>query len=77
MGLHEALEAIHRPQDQADVNRARDRLKWDEAFVMQAALAQRRLAAAAMPAVPRPPERGGLADEFDSRAPVHAHRGAA
>jgi len=69
MGLHEALEAIHRPQDQADVNRARDRLKWDEAFVMQAALAQRRLAAAAMPAVPRPPEPGGLADEFDGRLP--------
>ena len=69
MGLHEALEAIHRPQDRADINRARDRLKWDEAFVMQAALAQRRLAAAAMPAVPRPPEPGGLADEFDRRLP--------
>jgi ATP-dependent DNA helicase RecG len=69
MGLHEALEAIHRPQDRADVNRARDRLKWDEAFVMQAALAQRRLAAAAMPAVPRPPEPGGLAQEFDRRLP--------
>jgi ATP-dependent DNA helicase RecG len=69
MGLHEALEAIHRPRDRADINRARDRLKWDEAFVMQAALAQRRLAAAAMPAVPRPPEPGGLADEFDRRLP--------
>jgi ATP-dependent DNA helicase RecG len=69
MRLHEALEAIHRPQDRSDINRARERLKWDEAFVMQAALAQRRLAAAALPAVPRPPEPGGLADDFDTRLP--------
>ncbi|HEX3955274.1 MAG TPA: ATP-dependent DNA helicase RecG [Trebonia sp.] len=69
MGQHEALVAIHRPQDWADVNTARRRLKWDEAFVMQAALAQRRMAAAAMPAVPRPPEPDGLAAEFDRILP--------
>jgi ATP-dependent DNA helicase RecG len=64
-----AIRAIHRPQDRADLQRARKRLKWDEAFVMQAALAQRRMAAAAMPAVPRPPEPGGIAAEFDRRLP--------
>jgi ATP-dependent DNA helicase RecG len=69
MGQHEALVAIHRPQDWADVNAAKLRLKWDEAFVMQAALAQRRMAAAAMPAVPRPPEPDGLAAEFDRILP--------
>ena len=37
-----AIRAIHRPQDRSDLQRARKRLKWDEAFVMQAALAQRR-----------------------------------
>ena len=37
-----AIRAIHRPQDRADLQHARKRLKWDEAFTMQAALAQRR-----------------------------------
>src|SRR5205807_707308 len=54
-GRAEAIRAIHRPLDQADLKRARERLKWDEAFLLQAALAQRRLAAAAMPARPRTP----------------------
>ncbi len=64
-----AIRAIHRPQDRSDLQRARKRLKWDEAFVMQAALAQRRMAAAAMPAMPRPPEPDGIAAEFDHRLP--------
>jgi ATP-dependent DNA helicase RecG len=64
-----AIRAIHRPLDQADLARARERLKWDEAFTLQAALAQRRLAAAAMPAMPRPHAVGGMADEFDTRLP--------
>ena len=38
-----AIRAIHRPQDRAELRHARKRLKWDEAFTMQAALAQRRL----------------------------------
>jgi ATP-dependent DNA helicase RecG len=68
-GRAEAIRAIHRPLDRADWNRARDRLKWDEAFMLQAALAQRRFAAAAMPAMPRPHVDGGIADEFDARLP--------
>ncbi len=65
----EAIRAIHRPLDPADLRRAKHRLKWDEAFMLQAALAQRRLAAAAMPAMPRPRIEGGIADEFDARLP--------
>jgi ATP-dependent DNA helicase RecG len=68
-GRAEAIRAIHRPLDEADLHRARKRLKWDEAFTLQAALAQRRLAAAAMPAMPRPPAQGGIADEFDAALP--------
>jgi ATP-dependent DNA helicase RecG len=64
-----ALRAIHRPTDREELRHARRRLKWDEAFTMQAALAQRRHAAAAMPAVPRPPVTGGLAAAFDQRLP--------
>jgi ATP-dependent DNA helicase RecG len=64
-----AIRAIHRPQDRAELKHAEQRLKWDEAFTMQAALAQRRLAAAAMPSVPRPAIADGLAAEFDRRLP--------
>ncbi|HEY1625634.1 MAG TPA: ATP-dependent DNA helicase RecG [Streptosporangiaceae bacterium] len=69
MGRAEAIRAIHQPLDYADRDRARHRLKWDEAFMLQAALARRRLAAAAMPAMPRPLEPGGLLDGFDRALP--------
>jgi ATP-dependent DNA helicase RecG len=69
VGRAEAIRAIHRPLDPDDLKRARHRLKWDEAFMLQSALAQRRLAAAAMPAMPRPRVAGGIADEFDARLP--------
>jgi ATP-dependent DNA helicase RecG len=68
-GLAEAIRAIHQPLDADDYRRARRRLKWDEAFVLQAALAQRRHAAAAMPATPRPPVTDGIAAAFDARLP--------
>jgi ATP-dependent DNA helicase RecG len=64
-----AIRAIHRPQGREDLDQARKRLKWDEAFTMQTALAQRRQAAAAMPAVPRPPEPDGIAAAFDAGLP--------
>ncbi|MDX6344150.1 MAG: ATP-dependent helicase RecG, partial [Trebonia sp.] len=64
-----AIRAIHRPTDREDIRQATKRLKWDEAFTMQAALAQRRHAAAAMPAVPRPPIEDGIAAAFDRRLP--------
>src|SRR5579859_7801988 len=69
IGRAEAIRAIHRPLDPADLKRARRRLKWDEAFMLQSALAQRRLAAAAMPAMPRPRVEDGIAAEFDARLP--------
>jgi ATP-dependent DNA helicase RecG len=70
-----AIRAIHRPQDRAELAHARERLKWDEAFTMQAALAQRRLAAAAMPSVPRPAIPDRLAAEFDRRLPFTLTQG--
>jgi ATP-dependent DNA helicase RecG len=68
-GRAEAIRAIHRPLDWADRKRAVERLKWDEAFMLQAALAQRRMAAAALPAMPRPHVPDGIADEFDAQLP--------
>src|SRR5260370_161178 len=54
-GLADALRGIHRPIDRADVRRSRERLKWDEAFLLQTVLAQRPLAATGDSATPRPP----------------------
>jgi ATP-dependent DNA helicase RecG len=68
-GLADALRGIHRPIDWADVRRATNRLKWDEAFLLQVVLAQRRLAATAYSATPRPRRAGGLVDAYDARLP--------
>nr|WP_304940975.1 ATP-dependent DNA helicase RecG [Streptacidiphilus sp. PB12-B1b] len=67
--LRDALQQIHRPADQAECHAARARLKWDEAFVLQVALAQRRAADSAQTATPRVPGRDGLLDAFDARLP--------
>ncbi|MET9427767.1 ATP-dependent DNA helicase RecG [Streptomyces sp. NPDC003036] len=67
--LPDALRKIHRPRTKADVAEARDRLKWDEAFVLQVALARRRYADTQLPAVARKAAPGGLLDAFDARLP--------
>jgi ATP-dependent DNA helicase RecG len=64
-----AIHAIHRPRDRADLNQSKKRLKWDEALTLQAALAQRRLATAAMPAMPRPQIQDGISTAFDAVLP--------
>ncbi|MFC8588358.1 ATP-dependent DNA helicase RecG [Streptomyces sp. NPDC057217] len=67
--LPDALRMIHRPRTKADVAAARDRLKWDEAFVLQVALARRRHADTQLPAVPRKPAPDGILDAFDAKLP--------
>ncbi|MFJ9135373.1 ATP-dependent DNA helicase RecG [Streptomyces sp. NPDC102256] len=67
--LTEALLKIHRPHTKADVEDARARLKWDEAFVLQVALARRRHADAQLPAVARVPAPDGLLTAFDAKLP--------
>ncbi|MFJ9583436.1 ATP-dependent DNA helicase RecG [Streptomyces acidicola] len=67
--LPEALLKIHQPHSKADFHAARDRLKWDEAFVLQVALARRRHADAQLPAVARTPKPDGLLTAFDARLP--------
>ncbi|MGI5458264.1 helicase-related protein [Streptomyces sp. CA-249302] len=67
--LPEALLKIHRPHTKADIEDARSRLKWDEAFVLQVALARRRHADAQLPAVARKPKPEGLLTAFDDRLP--------
>ncbi|MEU2560202.1 ATP-dependent DNA helicase RecG [Streptomyces longispororuber] len=67
--LPEALLKIHRPHSKADIATARDRLKWDEAFVLQVALARRRFADTQLPAVARRPRPDGLLTAFDAKLP--------
>jgi ATP-dependent DNA helicase RecG len=74
-GYADALRGIHRPVDDADVHRARTRLKWDEAFALQVLLAQRRLAAVSYSAIPRPPVEGGLVAAFDAALPFELTAG--
>ncbi|MFE9775656.1 ATP-dependent DNA helicase RecG [Streptomyces sp. NPDC005931] len=69
VSLPEALLKIHRPHTKADIEDARARLKWDEAFVLQVALARRRRADAQLPAVARRPGPDGILAAFDERLP--------
>ncbi|GIG55119.1 ATP-dependent DNA helicase RecG [Demequina activiva] len=67
--LLEALRLVHVPERDEDWRRGRDRLRFEEALVLQTALARRRAAREALAAVPRPPRDGGLVDALDARLP--------
>jgi len=66
---HEAYERVHRPETPGDVRAGRERLTWDEALVVQLALAQRRAAAEQAPGTPRIPPPDGLLTAFDAALP--------
>jgi ATP-dependent DNA helicase RecG len=68
-GLAEALQLVHRPADVEEYRRGRARLRYEEAFLLQTALARRRAAAAFLPASPYPHAPGGLLADFDARLP--------
>ncbi|SHM31210.1 ATP-dependent DNA helicase RecG [Cryptosporangium aurantiacum] len=67
--LATALRAIHQPTSKSELYQAKHRLKWDEAFGLQATLAKRRQAASARPAKARPSRPGGLREAFDAALP--------
>ena len=64
-----ALQWIHRPDSMAVLTKAKQRLKFDEAFVTQVVLAQRRHDNAGRRTTPRAGREGGLLDRFDARLP--------
>ena len=68
-GLADAFRGIHRPDSREDMQASRHRLKWDEAFVLQVLLAQRRRTARESPTTPRRSRPGGLVDAFDAALP--------
>ncbi|MGW9629152.1 ATP-dependent DNA helicase RecG [Agromyces sp. NPDC055520] len=65
----EALELVHRPVRDADWKRARGTLRFTEAFVLQAALLQRRAELRTHTTVARQPVPGGLLERFDAALP--------
>ncbi len=69
VALATALLYKHRPESAAQVEFADERLKWDEALVLQATLAARRRAAALEPGIARPRRSGGLLDAVDAALP--------
>ncbi len=75
VGLTEALHGIHRPSSAEELAAARLRLKWDEAYVLQVALAQRRRLARMEPTPPRVRRPGGLVDAFEAALPFRLTEG--
>ncbi|MGM7778099.1 ATP-dependent DNA helicase RecG [Arthrobacter sp. KNU-44] len=69
LGVGEAYRLIHSPVTAADWQRARDRFRYQEALVLQTALARRRAQLAAEEATARRPVPEGLLAAFDRRLP--------
>ena len=72
--LHQAFVDVHHPQDRSQVARGTRRLRYEEAFVLQTALAQRRSRAAQLEAVSRPVllsdgDLPSLLHDFDAALP--------
>jgi ATP-dependent DNA helicase RecG len=69
VALEQALRDIHTPPRREDVARAKERLTFEEAFVLQVVLAQRRASTRSLPGVPRAGRPDGLLAAFDERLP--------
>lgn len=69
MNITQAYEMIHRPAEVEDAYRAQHRFRYQEALVLQTALARRRAEILAEEATSRPQRPGGLLDQFDAALP--------
>ena len=67
--LADAIRGVHRPTTREDVQRAVERLRFEEAFTLQVLLAQRRAEVMALPATRRVPDTSPLLEAFDARLP--------
>ena len=69
ISVHDAIRLIHRPQSRDDIAKAKSRLKWDEAFVLQIELARRRAQLRTLSAIARDHAADGVLQQFDARLP--------
>jgi ATP-dependent DNA helicase RecG len=67
--LSEAFERIHRPYERSDVDTALERLRFEEAYVLQTILARHRHATEHLAATPRASVDGRLRERFEARLP--------
>jgi ATP-dependent DNA helicase RecG len=70
-----SFEAIHRPRNARDWQAARDRFRFEEAFVVQTVFAQRRNQMEHDRATARPYTPGGLRERFEQQLPFELTAG--
>lgn len=75
MGLEEAYWQVHRPRDTRAHGEARRRFRYQEAFLLQCALARRRAELAAHPTTARPGVPAGVLARFDAALPFELTAG--
>ena len=75
IGLPDALREVHEPVNVFDAKRGIARLKFDEAFGMQLAMAARRAALAGRTTTPRPRRDDGILSAFDASLPYRLTAG--
>ena len=73
--LHQALVQLHSPVDLESAEKARQRLTFDEAFLLQLLLLTRRKELKNLDAVARPARTGGLLEAFDATLPFELTAG--
>ena len=69
MSYSRAIELIHRPAKDIEWRAAQKSLRFQEAFVLQAALLEQRAFLRMEAATPRVPKPGGFLEQFDARLP--------
>jgi ATP-dependent DNA helicase RecG len=67
--LELALNLIHHPANEDELETAVTRLKWDEALALQLVLAKQKFDLEQWPAIPRETKAGGLLEAFDRQLP--------
>jgi ATP-dependent DNA helicase RecG len=65
----EAMRMVHTPESSSEVTKAQQRLRFEEAFLLQAELLRRRAARQSRSAIPRTPRPDGLVAALDARLP--------
>jgi ATP-dependent DNA helicase RecG len=73
--LHQALVQLHQPADLDHAELARERLTYDEAFLLQSLLVMRRIELKKLNSTSRKRIRGGLLDAFDATLPFELTAG--
>jgi ATP-dependent DNA helicase RecG len=73
--LHQALVQLHQPADLDHADLARERLTFDEAFLLQSLLVMRRIQLKKLNSTSRKRISGGLLDAFDATLPFQLTAG--